>query len=278
MNQGLSLSRRLCARNAGFAITIRLLIGFFVFLSLNTLFEVPGEATLIAAKSIKDNVLLFLILVIAILIISFFTLMAAVALNNVLKSVSKDMSKTAAVLRVEGLFFVISMILLFIGISSFNIVLFLGHFLYAFYLILVGYLVIKSGYINRFLGIFLVIGGSMGYLIEGLIYFLLPSFEWIAILGIMIAVIAEFVLGITLVAKAIQLSNELPDPKRTITKILEEIGEATTKEIIDEVSRVARSPECKDRIPGTLVALEKDKKVVKRISKERKAIVWKLVT
>ena len=111
-----------------------------------------------------------------------------------------------------------------------------------------------------------------------LTHFFFPGFGWIATIGIIIAVIAEFTLGIVLIVKAIRLIIELPDPKSTITMILEKLGESTTVEIIDEVSRVARSPECKDRIPGTLVALEKDKKVVKRISKEKHAIVWKLVT
>ena len=120
----------ICARNAGFAIIMRLLIGSFVFFSLNPLFEVPGDATLIAAKSIKANVLLFLIVIIAILIMSFFTLMAAMALNNVLMSVNKDVSIVAAALRlIEGLFFIISMILLFIDIPLFAFVLFFGQIL-----------------------------------------------------------------------------------------------------------------------------------------------------
>ena len=57
--------------------------------------------------------------------------------------------------------------------------------------------------------------------------------------------------------------------------ILEEMGEATTAEIIDESSRV--SAECKDRIPEALSALELDQKVTKRFSKEKKGYVWTLV-
>ncbi len=91
----------------------------------------------------------------------------------------------------------------------------------------------------------------------------------------MVAVVTEFALGIILVMKAIKMTIGHPDPKRTLTMILEEIGEATTAEIIDEASQKSR--ECKDRIPRTLIALEKDKKIIKRISKEKKAIVWTLV-
>jgi len=116
----------------------------------------------------------------------------------------------------------------------------------------------------------------MGYLIESLTYFYLPNIIWISTLGIIVAVLAEFVLGINLVLKARKLAIELPDPKQTVTMILEDLGEATTAEIIDEASQISR--DCRDRIPGTLVALEKDKKVSKRISKEKSAIVWTLVS
>ena len=72
MNQGLALSRRLCARNAGFGLIVRLLLSIFVFFSLNILLEVPGETTLIAVKSVKPNFLIFLFIIIAILIMTKF--------------------------------------------------------------------------------------------------------------------------------------------------------------------------------------------------------------
>lgn len=74
----------------------------------------------------------------------------------------------------------------------------------------------------------------------------------------------------------IKMTSELPDSKKTVTMILEDLGEATTAEIIHKASQV--SLECKDRVPRTLIALEKEKKVIKRISKEKKAIVWTLVS
>ena len=249
---------------------------YFVLFTLNAIFEVPGEATVLAAKKLKANILLFLIIIITILIMSFFTLMAALAFNNVLMSVNRKLSIVAAVLRlIEGLVFIISMIMLFLETASFNLGLLLSRSIYAFYLIFIGYLVFKSGYLNRLLGISLVIGGTMGYLTVGLTHSFFPSFKWISTIGIVVVVIAEFALGILLIIKAIKLASELPDPKETITMILEDLGEATTAEIIVRASQV--SQECKDRIPNTLVTLEKEKKVIKRISKEKKALVWTLV-
>ena len=64
------------------------------------------------------------------------------------------------------------------------------------------------------------------------------------------------------------------DPKETISMILEQIGEATTAEIMNESSMV--STECKDRIPDALRILESEGKVTKRLSKEKKGYVWSL--
>jgi hypothetical protein len=71
------------------------------------------------------------------------------------------------------------------------------------------------------------------------------------------------------------LTQERVDPKRTVVLILEDFPEATTAEIIDEAATI--SNECKDRVPRTLISLEKEGVIQKAISKEKKAIVWKLV-
>jgi hypothetical protein len=71
------------------------------------------------------------------------------------------------------------------------------------------------------------------------------------------------------------LTQERVDPKKTLVLILEDFPEATTAEIIDEAANI--SNECKDRVPRTLISLEKEGVIQKAISKEKKAIVWKLV-
>jgi len=53
---------------------------------------------------------------------------------------------------------------------------------------------------------------------------------------------------------------------------LQDLHEATTAKIIAEAEAV--SNECKDRVPRTLLALEREGKVRKIFSKEKKAILW----
>ena len=232
---------------------------------------------LTAAGNIKANVLFFIVVICALFFMSLFSLVVAFPLNNVFKRVNKDLAKAAAGLRImEVLFFVGSMVLLFAEISFFNEVLLLGLIFYSLNLICLGYLVIKSGFLSRVLGIFLIIGGSVGYLFESLTYFLLPSLAWFSPHGVLVAIIAEITFAIVLVMKALKKLGEPSDPRETITNILEDLGEATTTEIIEEASMVSNT--CKDRIPNTLVALENDKVVMKRFSKEKKGYVWTLDT
>jgi hypothetical protein len=86
----------------------------------------------------------------------------------------------------------------------------------------------------------------------------------------------EIALGIFLIRKAYKTLNERPDPKETITTILGNLGEATTVEIIDEAAK--KSHKCKDRVPNTLAALEREKTIIKRISIEKRAIIWALAS
>jgi len=234
---------------------------------------VPGEATLTAAKRVKVTGWFFILVLFIIFIMTFCSLVIAFSGNNVLTTVNKDLSLGAAALRlIEAFLFIISMGLLFAEISAFTQVFLVGHIVYALQLIILGYLVFNSGYLSRVLGLSLISGGLMGYLLESLTHFYFPRFVWVSALGVLVAILAEIALGLILVMQV----TIFWDPKMTVTMILEDLGEATTAEIIAKASHVSR--ECKDRIPGTLIALEKDNKVMKRVSKEKKAIVWTLVS
>ena len=109
MSQGLSLARRPCARNAGVGLVLRALLSSFVLFALNTLFAVPGETTLTAAKRVKATGWVFLLVLCAIFIMTFCSLVIAFAGNNVFTTVNKDLSLGAAALRlIEAFLFIIS--------------------------------------------------------------------------------------------------------------------------------------------------------------------------
>ncbi|MHA3963887.1 MAG: DUF4386 domain-containing protein [Candidatus Thorarchaeota archaeon SMTZ1-45] len=276
MKQELSLERRGCARNSGVFILIRLLLGSLVFLSLNTIYYVPENAMLIAAQNLKANLLLFIAVICALFFMALFSLIIPIPLNNVLTSVHKDLSKIAQKLRqIEVIIFIASMVLLFAEIQRFYEVLFFGILFFGFHLIIIGYLVFISGYLGRVLGISLIIGGSMGYLLESLTHSFVPNFVWLSTGGVVFAIVAEVALAIVLIVKAMHVSLESPDTKERVMRILQDLGEATTDEIIAEVSK--ESDECKDRVPSNLIVLESEGVVIKRFSKEKKGYVWTLV-
>ncbi len=95
MNQELSLDRKGCARNSGVFILVRLGLGSLVFLSLNTIFYVPGEAMIAAVQSVKANVFLFIGVLVVLFFMSLFSLFIAFPLNNVYTPVNKDISNQA---------------------------------------------------------------------------------------------------------------------------------------------------------------------------------------
>jgi len=276
LNQGLSLERVGCARNAGVFILLRILIGSFVFFFLNTIFYVPSEAMLAAIQSVKADMLLFIAIVGALVPMSFFDLVIGFPLNNVLTTVNKNLSYRAAQLRmIEALIFIAGMILLIAEIPLFYQVLLIGLVFYAFHLILTGYLVFISGYFGRVVGVLLIVGGSIGYLFGSLTGFFVPSFVWLSAIAIVFAIFTEIVLAIALIITAKRTTFSDPDSKTRVIKILKNLGEATTTEIIAEASKA--SLECRDRVPRTLKALENDNEVSKRFSKEKKGFVWTLV-
>ncbi len=276
MNQGLALERRSCARNAGIFILVRILLGSFVFFSLNAMYYVPGETMISAAQGVKANVFLFIGVIIALFFMSLFSLIIAFPLNNVLTSVHKDLSKIAQSMRIiEVIVFITSMVLLFAEIQVFYQVLLFGILCYGLNLIIIGYLVFISGYLSKFVGIILAIGGSMGYLFEVLTHSLEPRLIGVSTIGVLAAIFAEISLAIILIVKAMQMNLESPDTKERVIRILRQLGEATTDEIISEASK--ESDECKDRVPSNLVLLEGEEIVTKRFSKEKKGYVWTLV-
>ncbi len=66
------------------------------------------------------------------------------------------------------------------------------------------------------------------------------------------------------------------ESKQKVLNLLKELGEASTAEVIERASKL--TGRCKDLVPVILVVLEKEKKVSRRLSKEKKAIVWSVLS
>jgi len=270
-----TLTRPICARNAGVGILLRATIVSLLLLSLNMIFELPGDGTITAAIAIKSNLLLFILVGLAFFVIGFLTLLVAFPVNNVFSHVNRELSLRYAQLRLlEGFIFVAGLVILFLEFPIFSSVLMVSQVLYAVCLIVLGYLVYQSKFVHRILGILLIVGGSVGYAFA-LVTRFIPSLALVSSIGVGIAFIAEVFLGINLLALAIQRLSQDPDPKVTITNILTNTGALTTKEILEEAAMV--SVTCQDRIPNTLVLMEQENLITKRLSKEKKGYVWELV-
>jgi hypothetical protein len=275
LNEGLTLDRIGCARNAGIFILLRLLFGFLIFLSLGTIFYVPAEAMLPAIQIVKTNLLFFILIILALIPMAFLSLVISFPLNNVLTTVDKVPSLIASRLRViDALVFITSMILLIAEIPFFYQVFLIGLIFYAVHLMIVGYLVYKSGFLPRLLGIFLILGGVFGYIFASLTGLVAPDLIWVSTIGVEIAINVEIALALILIHTARTTTFDDDDSKSRVIRILENLGEATTTEIIAEASK--ESVECKDRVPRTLVTLERNNQVMKRLSKEKKGYVWTL--
>jgi hypothetical protein len=276
LSQGLALERVECARNAGVFILLRILIGMLIFLALGTIFYIPVEGMLLAIQDIKANLLIFILTIAALILMSFFNLVIAFPLNNSLKQVNTELSWNAARLRMlDFLLFTSAMVLLILEIPIFYQVFLLSLVIYALHLILVGYLIFKSKYISRVLGLLLVVGAISGYLFQVLTGFFAQDLIWLSTIGGEITITIEIALALILIYTARTTTFDDDDSKSRVIKILSAMGEATTAEIVAEASK--ESGECKDRAPRTLRALESESLVMKRFSKEKKGYVWTLV-
>ena len=63
--------------------------------------------------------------------------------------------------------------------------------------------------------------------------------------------------------------------RNLILLFLKDMGEATTEELISE-AEILGIAECRDRVPSAIADLNSEGLLNKRLSKEKKAIVWSL--
>jgi len=195
------ISLRKAAIVAGLGLLIMtifaLFADFFVFSSL----IVPGDAAT-TANNIIANELLFRLGIVSLLIVAILDVVVAWALYVLLKPVHKSLSLLAAWFRVvyatifgialNNLFNVLlllsgadyltvfetaqlhAQVMLFLNAFSYGWA--IGLIVFGFHLFILGYLVFKSDYIPRILGVLLIVAG-LGYPVDYFGKLLFPNFD-----------------------------------------------------------------------------------------------------
>jgi hypothetical protein len=201
------------AKLAGFGYLIIFITGIFSnFFVLENL-VVPEDAA-VTAKNITESEMMFRIGILSFIIMVVADLLLAWALYILLRPVNKDLSLLSGWLRlVNGTVFGIALFglvnvlqilsgtgnlagaeadqlqaTIMLSLDTFNHTWLIGLVFFGFHLLLLGYLIIRSGYIPRAIGYLLVVAG-IGYLIDSFANFLLPAYNEYADIFMLIVVI-----------------------------------------------------------------------------------------
>jgi len=220
------ISQRRAALVAGLGIVALAIVAGFAYGFVFQSFVVPGDATA-TANNIKASEMLFRIGFFSWLAILILDVLVAWALYIFLKPVHKSLSLLAAWLRLVYtailgtalLNFVIVSLLLsgtdylsvfktdqlnalaLLFLSAFDAIFSIGLVIFGLHLLTLGYLVSKSGYIPKILGILLLIA-SLGYLITSSASLLLPNYKAIAeLIFVAPMIIGELGFGLWLIVK-----------------------------------------------------------------------------
>jgi hypothetical protein len=223
------------ARVAGFGLLLMFILAAFAnFFVLEGLI-VPGDAVT-TANNIIAHEMLFRCGIISFIIVLILDLLVAWALYIVLQPVNKNLALRAAWLRLVytiifgiALNHFLSVLQLLSGekylsvigtdqlhaqvmllINAFSNGWLIGLVFFGLHLFAIGFLIFKSGYIPKMIGILLIISG-FGYLIDSFAYFLLSDYaDYKAIFLPIVAVpgvIAELSLTLWLVFKGIKVQQ-----------------------------------------------------------------------
>jgi hypothetical protein len=200
-NRIADISLRKAALVAGWGLLIMTIFAVFAIYFVFQNLIVPGDATT-TANNIMASEMLFRIGICSILIVLICDVVVAWALYVFLKQVNKNLSLLAAWLRLVyaamlgiGLLNLVIVLILLSGanylavfetdqlhaqvllfLNAFNDVWALGLIVFGFHLVTLGYLVFKSNYIPKVLGVLLILAG-FSYLIDYFGKFLVPNFD-----------------------------------------------------------------------------------------------------
>ena len=206
------ISQHKAAMVAGIGLLIIALAGAYIYYVLDAIIIVPGDATAKAFNNIKANEFLLGIFIASVLIMFTCNVVVVLALYVLLKPEKKEFTLLTVFFRfINTIIFTFNMFLLFIEPLLFNFVHMIGIVFYALHILVLGYIIFKSGYIPRIFGVLLMIGGSLGYLIEVLTYFFYPNYGWIASPGLTVAAIAEISFSLWLLLKSANISSMIEE-------------------------------------------------------------------
>lgn len=195
------ISQKVIARIAGYGYLIIFITGIFAnFFVLENLI-VPGKAAA-TVNNILNEIILFRLGILNFIIMVIFDVLLAWCLYLILIPVNKNISLLSGWLRlVNSTIFAIALFNLFdvlhivsssdyqnilmadqlqaqvmLSFNAFNNTWLVGLVFFGMHLFVLGYLIFKSGYIPKFVGILLIVA-SLGYLIDSFANFLLSNYS-----------------------------------------------------------------------------------------------------
>ncbi|MCB9211634.1 MAG: DUF4386 domain-containing protein [Ignavibacteriales bacterium] len=225
------------------------LTGFFsnFFVLENLIVSGNSAATL---NNIIENELLFRWSIVSFILMVIFDLLLAWTLYLLLKEVNQKLSLLSAWLRLVNatifglaLYNLVSVLQLtvnpeyskllelgqlqaqvMLNLGAFNNIWLIGLIFFGLHLLLVGYLIIQSGFIPKLLGVLLFVAG-IGYLVDSFANFLLPNYsnykDIFEIVVILPGVIGEFSFTIWLLSKGFFSKKKqlvIKSTKRSLTE------------------------------------------------------------
>ncbi|MBL6980392.1 MAG: DUF4386 domain-containing protein [Anaerolineales bacterium] len=220
------------ARIAGILYLLVMIHGMFSLLYVSPQLIVPGDA-LTTAKNIRASEFLFRIGSVSELLHMVWYFILTLALYLLLKPVSKNLAYLfvlfalvavpIAVLSTLNNFAALSLLsganylkvfttdqlqaqaLFFLNLNEQGY--FISQIFMGFWMLILGYLVSKSSYLPRILGVLFIIGG-FGLLIESFQYFLFPGYQVLTYPGVVVSIIAEISFCFWLLAKGTKGEND----------------------------------------------------------------------
>ncbi len=220
------------ARLAGILAILLVVLGPFSLIYVPSTLIVPGDATA-TADNIRASESLFRTAIIIDLVIFFDEIVLTVLLYVLLRPVSRTLSLVAAFARlslaiIQGINQLPSLIVLLLlsGAGYFAafepsqldalVLLFLNaresgvyiwQSVFVLHLVVLGYLVFKSGYFPRILGVLLILGG-LGYLIDSFGNILFPNYEPIfGVVVVVTSIIGELPFFLWLLIKGVNVQK-----------------------------------------------------------------------